>query len=557
MSCVKIGSYAESKYSKKFCQASKTENYLRGKFLTKESPSHRLMLIYYGLDAVEVWDLSTGKLGSIIDVSNVQVEQLFVSPDEKWIGILGVHKELILYNHIKKQMIGTFFFMDNDSRPTALILENGFYKVDKEISKELSFTVNNKNYDFDQWDIRYNRPDQVLEALESSDSSLINSYYVAHTERLKRIGINNPEPESNLQVPELEIVGKQTDGGVTTQSWIDISVHAFEKNKAGRIQLIYVTNNGNPVFGQNGVGFFSNKPRDTIISLRVDLAPGINTIKISTMNNSGTESARQELAVYYEPKGNYKSQTWFIGVGVHRYKNERDSLSFPVKSINELNDFFSRRVPSGAMHSILLPDKMATRDNIKALKATLLKETKPGDKIIFALSGHGTLTNKKDFYFATWDMDFLDKSKYGLGYDDIQWLLDSIPAQNKLILIDACRSGEADVNSAEGKSSAGFELMQEIYTNLNRGNGASIIAAAAGDKDAYEPQRLGNSVFMHFVIEGLVEGLADINGDENITVSELRDFVNKGVREYTTDAQRPVSRIFNFENDWIVARVRH
>ena len=205
--------------------------------------------------------------------------------------------------------------------------------------------------------------------------------------------------------------------------------------------------------------------------------------------------------------------------------------------------------------------------------------------MIIALSGHGLLSTKYDFYYATWDLDFTIPEKNGLLYDDLDKLLDSIPARKKVLLIDACNSGEVDreqqennniTSNAELNKDKGnkkgideevdldpknknkfglknsFEIMQEIFVNLTRGNGAIVISAAMGYgvyKSALEKESYGsgNGAFTACIIE-----LFKKKPDEHITVGELKEYVIKRVEEITKGAQKPTSRRENLVFDFRV-----
>jgi hypothetical protein len=130
-------------------------------------------------------------------------------------------------------------------------------------------------------------------------------------------------------------------------------------------------------------------------------------------------------------------------------------------------------------------------------------KTGVNDKVILAYSGHGLLSKDFDYFLSTYGIDFLDPKKDGLPYELLEDLLDGIPARKKLMLIDACHSGELDkeelatmaqtraqlgnankgvillIDSAKRAGSrSSFELMQEVFVNVARSTGATVISAA-------------------------------------------------------------------------------
>jgi hypothetical protein len=148
-------------------------------------------------------------------------------------------------------------------------------------------------------------------------------------------------------------------------------------------------------------------------------------------------------------------------------------------------------------------------------------------------------------------------------------LIDSIQPRQKLMLIDACHSGEVDKEEmqryirqaptlGDSVSKGGevinedpnalgmknsFELMQELFVNVGRATGATIIAAAAGTQFAQERGDLKNGVFTFSILEYMKK-------HSGSTVNELKEYVNKKVSEITGGMQVPVSRTENQTVDW-------
>ena len=90
-----------------------------------------------------------------------------------------------------------------------------------------------------------------------------------------------------------------------------------------------------------------------------------------------------------------------------------------------------------------------------------------------------------------------------------------------------------------------FELMKELFNNVDRATGATIISAAAGTQFAQERGDLKNGVFTYCILNQLKD-------KDTISVSELKLLVSKQVQEITNGLQQPTSRNETIENDWRV-----
>ena len=127
---------------------------------------------------------------------------------------------------------------------------------------------------------------------------------------------------------------------------------------------------------------------------------------------------------------------------------------------------------------------------------------------------------KFDYYYATYDIDFNNPSTKGLLYSEIEELLDGITALKKLLVMDTCHSGELDKEDTEKdtksikteedvnfravgqgvrkKQGEGLEntseLVKELFTDLRRGTGATIISSAGGVEFALESDTWKNGL---------------------------------------------------------------
>jgi uncharacterized caspase-like protein len=73
-----------------------------------------------------------------------------------------------------------------------------------------------------------------------------------------------------------------------------------------------------------------------------------------------------------------------------------------------------------------------------------LKAADRNDEVIVFFAGHGVLDAQLDYYLASYDMDFSNPAAKGIAYESLERLLDGIAPLKKILLIDACHSGEID-----------------------------------------------------------------------------------------------------------------
>lgn len=153
--------------------------------------------------------------------------------------------------------------------------------------------------------------------------------------------------------------------------------------------------------------------------------------------------------------------------------------------------------------------------------------------------------------------------------------MDNIPSRNKLLMIDACHSGEIDkediaIGNAKKQTNEDlnfrggskltlfekqkglentFEMMKQMFVDLRISTGATVISSAGATDKALEANAWNNGAFTYSVLQGLGGMHADANRDGKISLSELQKYVIIEVPILTKDMQKPVSRMENLLND--------
>jgi uncharacterized caspase-like protein len=273
------------------------------------------------------------------------------------------------------------------------------------------------------------------------------------------------------------------------------------------------------------------------------------------------------LYVNYTPAVKQKEMTRFIGIGIDRFSESQYDLQYSTKDIRDLAKKLKEKYKEEIIIDTLFNENV-TVSNVKALKQKL-QQTSVNDKVIISYSGHGMLSKDYDYYLSTYEVNFQKPEENGLAYDELENLLDSIPARKKLMLIDACHSGEVDkeegIAMQKMADSLGlrkgidlgdnntqtqhvglknsFELMQSLFVNVGKSTGATIISAAAGNQFALERGDLKNGVFTYSLLEAMEK-------NQTLKISELKKIVGERVEQLTNGMQKPTSRNEAIAVDW-------
>jgi uncharacterized caspase-like protein len=312
----------------------------------------------------------------------------------------------------------------------------------------------------------------------------------------------------------------------------------------------------------------------------VALAEGNNMIEVVCMNDKGLESLKESFEVIYSPQTIRKPNLYLITIGVSEYSNPEFNLKYPVKDMQDIIATFRENSQMfGEIKVMQLTNKEVTAQSVMALKQNLAN-TDVSDYVLVFWAGHGLLSSDLDYYLATYNVDFNKPENNGLHYATLESLFEGIPARKKALFIDACHSGEVDkdnsqlvatiatnqgtVKSRGFKSlkskenglglSNSFDLMQELFSDVQRGNGANIISAAGGAEFAFESDTWKNGVFTYSLLNGLNDGNADLDGDGQVMLSELQKYIQSQVFSLTKGQQKPTSRVENLYNDFPLVR---
>ncbi len=526
--------------------------------------------------SIRFFDGETGKPMLERLAQDSPVRGLAWRPDGKLLAAATAGGSVRLFSP-KGELVATLFGLQEEE--WAIALPDGRYAASRGAAKEMSFRVGNRALPFDQLDLFLHRPDAVIEALARgwkwTPPARIESYRSQRQARLKRTGFSEDQLGQNYDLPQIRI-DRSALRLKTAARRLTVAVNAFSSVRP--LERIQVSVNDVPALGRQGLSVGEGKPRRVKKEIALELSAGRNVVQVSAFDSAGSESLRETFEV--ELTIETKPVLYVLSVGLSKYQESGHDLAYPVADAKALADSFQESPGHFArVEARVLTDDQATRDAILAGR-DLFARAGPDDTVVVLLAGHGLRSARDEFYFASHDVAFDKPERRGLPYADIDSFFDQTHARRRLLLMDACYSGELDapaaapagpIAEASPKETPGLKLrgialknsrrsaesaaatLEALYADLRRGSGAVVIAAASGVEQAAERSDLAHGVFTYAILEGMKGATADANGDGEVQVSELLKYVRRRVSELSGGAQTPTVNRDNLSVDYGLA----
>lgn len=478
----------------------------------------------------------------------------------------------ILWDAATGTFLQQWYFFKDDPKNMLIINNEGYYKAGKNATQGVYFVVDKRLYPMEQFDLRFNRPDKVLASTPMADSSLIAAYHSAYKKRLKKMGFTEDMLQDDFHLPEIDIENFEQMPTIIDEDSIDLNLN-MEDSKY-KLDRINVWVNDVAIYGTDGISLRDQDAQKLDKMINVELAKGQNKVQVSVLNKAGAESYKETFEVKCTI-GKKEPDLYLITIGESEFKQSDYNLTYAAKDAKDIASLFPKSKVYDEVFTKTLTNDQVTRENIVGLKS-FLEKADINDHVMVFLAGHGVLSSDLDYYLATYDMDFTSPEEKGLMYEDLEGLLDGIKPLKKTLILDACHSGEIDKesvvladntdleqgdvqfravgNNVESKLGAQntFELTKSLFTDLRKGTGATVISSAGGMEFAMEGDDWNNGLFTFALIDGIQSGEADLNNDNQIWLSELKEYVGNKVTELSNGKQQPTSRIENKSVDFRV-----
>ena len=407
-----------------------------------------------------------------------------------------------------------------------------------------------------------------MTALAPEMQPIIQAYRAARTKRLEEAKVTEASLQAGLEVPEIAVQNPAESPGSES------AVIPFRAHGVAGIALEAVEVRVDGVLDSR---IPARRSQELESAATVRLSSGRNNIELTAIDERGHRSLMETVVVDYAPTKRHRT-LYLVAIGLSRYQTQSMNLTFAAKDAGDLTTYFRERIrelgSNAAFDEIIaldpITDSAATRDGILKLKETL-SHAMVDDTVIVFFAGHGILDSRLNFFFAPFDMNFTVPSQKGISIAEMEEILSTSHSRRRLLMIDACHSGELDsamitttsTSRAHAPSGArgfeleasaatanAFDLVRSLFMDVRDNTGTNIISASRGTEVAYESGKVANGYFTRAVLDGLRDRKADADENGQVSVSELAAWVADEVQRLSDGRQTPNLRQENLEQDF-------
>ncbi|HEX9018351.1 MAG TPA: caspase family protein [Anaerolineaceae bacterium] len=174
------------------------------------------------------------------------------------------------------------------------------------------------------------------------------------------------------------------------------------------------------------------------------------------------------------------------------------------------------------------------------------------DLLLLYFSGHGIRDDRGQLFLAVKDTEHSLLRGTGIPSGFITEEMDNSRSRRQVLILDCCHSGAF----TSGMKGGAGESVGTAAAFEGTGAGRVVLTATDSTQYAWEGDRVigkaENSVFTHYLIQGLHTGQADADGDGRITLDELYNYVYEHVVD-ETPLQTPGKWSYGQQGEIVIA----
>ena len=224
-----------------------------------------------------------------------------------------------------------------------------------------------------------------------------------------------------------------------------------------------------------------------------------------------------------------QAKLWILLVGVNEYQDiSLPSLRYPALDCQGLEQALFKATQGFPNKEVIVHHDFAARPpTLQAIRGSLqqiVSQSHSQDSILLYFSGHGMLEpNTQQAVLCLADTRKDDLLATGLGMQDLLQMLGSIPANQQLLCLDTCHSGDMrllgknsgstrDGNIAENLPNPTTQMMEILRQRAAQSKGFCALLSCAQGQKSWEFPELGHGVFTYYLMRGLLGEAADSHG---------------------------------------------
>jgi WD40 repeat protein len=538
------------------------------------SPNSKLLVGGWGNHEVRIWEVTSGQLLHRLKGHSSLVSAISFHPTKAIMATASQDAQIIFWDTKTWSILAKMILVGQNDY--ILYTEDGYYMATQKALDWVAFKKEKQLFNFEQFDLKFNRPDILMDSLDLASSIMNRMLQKAYNKRLEKMGYTPDMLDDKFHVPTLEIANElpfEVQNGL-----LEFEVNLEDTKEDLNRLHVYV--NDVPVYGLLGKDLSSQNSSKQTAKIQLQLSQGLNKITLSVRNKKGTESLKRKKVIAYNKPTPQAVNLHIFTVGVSSYLDSSRNLTFASKDAEDIAQAFaSQKAHYQRVYQHVITNKEATLENVLQ-QLEQLKKTSVDDEIILYFSCHGLLDDQLNYYLAMHNTNFEQPQSQGLSYQALETALAQIPARKRLLFIDACHSGEVDKSAVELELNESlsnttvrmrpksgnytvqpkmglhnsFAYMQSLFSNVTKGTGTTVISAAGGMEFALESKDWNNSAFTYAILEGLDSKKADLDQDGFVKISELQQYVTFKVHQLTEGKQVPTTRHINRSNDFLIYR---
>ena len=502
---------------------------------------------------IYIVDTQTGKVIKKLRGHTNAILSLFFSADGKCLFSCSDDNTIKLWDIECGIELATFLIVDESD--WMIYTSDGLFDASPGAMKQMYYVAGMETIDLEQLKHRYYQPGLLPILLGYSNEKLreVPPFDYVRLFPKKELKIENVQLKIDLKnqgggigkvsvfIDNIEIIKDARPGRDTDSSRYEMSI-SLDLNSYARYYR-YDTTNVIKVVAWNAEGYLSSRP-DTIHYI-----PSSKTAK-------GVEIVIPE-------RSSSKPHLYGLVVGTSDYAGSLIDLQYAAKDATAFhgaltlgaNRLFGEENVSVSLLSTEIPGQEPTLDHIfKQLMD--MRKASPDDIVVVYFSGHGVNYGGQDgeFYYLTMTADGADAAylndpmvrKYRtISSQDLAFELNQIPARKKVLILDACSSGQAannllaslkDIPSSQKRA---LEFTQDA-------TGSFILASSAANSVSYETSLYGQGLLTYALLKGMRGGqLKKIEEGEFVDVEKLLQYAKSEVpslAKSVSGIQEPIYR---------------